>query len=63
MVIETQVFNLTSPQYPSLPELVIAMGISVSQICRVKDGKRGINWRFIIGAIMAFPESRLDGLF
>lgn len=63
MIIKTRVFDLTSPKYPSLSELARAMGISVSQIYRVKEGKRGINHKFIIGAIKAFPEQRLDDLF
>ena len=63
MIIKTRVFDLTEPKYPSLPELARAMGISVSQVYRVKDGKRGINQKFIIGAIRAFPEHRLDDLF
>jgi len=39
------------------------MGISVSQIYRVRRGKRHINEKFIIGAINAFPNHRLDELF
>jgi len=39
------------------------MGISVSQIYRVREGKRNINQKFIIGAQKAFPERRLDELF
>jgi hypothetical protein len=39
------------------------MGLSVSQVYRVREGKRGINEKFIVGAKMAFPESRLDELF
>ena len=39
------------------------MGLSVSQVYRVREGKRGINEKFIIGAKKAFPESRLDELF
>jgi len=39
------------------------MGISVSQIYRVKEGKRNINQKFIIRAIKAFPEHNLDDLF
>jgi hypothetical protein len=39
------------------------MGISVSQIYRVRQGKRPINQRFIIGAIKAFPGYKLDDLF
>lgn len=63
MIIKTRVFDLTDHKYPSLPELARAMGISVSQVYRVKDGKRGINQKFIIGAVRAFPEHRLDDLF
>jgi len=40
-----------------------AMGISVSQIYRVREGKRQINQKFIVGAIKAFPNHRLDDLF
>ena len=39
------------------------MGISNSQIYRVKHGKRPINEKFIIGAIKAFPGHRLSDLF
>ena len=39
------------------------MGISVSQIYRVREGKRNINQKFIIGAIKAFPEHKFDDLF
>jgi hypothetical protein len=39
------------------------MGISASQIYRVREGKRPINQKFIIGAIKAFPEHKLDDLF
>jgi len=40
-----------------------AMGISVSQIYRAREGKRGINQNFIVGAIKAFLNRRLDDLF
>lgn len=39
------------------------MGLSVSQVYRVREGKRGINQKFIIGAKRAFPDYRLDELF
>lgn len=39
------------------------MGISTSQVCRIRQGKRNINLGFIIGATMAFPEYKLDDLF
>ena len=63
MIIKTRVFDLVDHKYPSLTELARAMGISVSQVYRVKDGKCGINQKFIVGAIRAFPEHRLDDLF
>jgi len=40
-----------------------AIGISVSQIYRVREGKRGINQSFISGAIKTLPDCRLDDLF
>ena len=39
------------------------MGISVSEIYRVRRGKRPINEKFISGAIKAFPGHKLDDLF
>ena len=39
------------------------MGISISQIYRVRRGKRHINEKFIVRAINAFPNHRLDELF
>ena len=39
------------------------MRISVSQIYRVREGKRSINQKFIIGAIKAFPGHKFDDLF
>ncbi len=35
----------------------------MSQIYRVKEGKRSINQKFIIGAKLAFPSYGLDELF
>ena len=39
------------------------MGMSVSQICRVRSGKRNINETFIIGALNAFPQFSFGELF
>ena len=63
MIVKTKVFNLKHPNYKNLSEMAQVMGISVSQIYRVREGKRGINQSFIIGAIKAFPDRRLDDLF
>ncbi len=63
MKLETKVFELYNGKYKNLSELAQAMGISVSQIYRVRQGKRPINQKFIIGAIKAFPGYKLDDLF
>jgi hypothetical protein len=62
-VIKTTVFDKAPDKFQNLSELAAAMGISVSQVYRVREGKRSINEKFIIGAKMAFPELRLDDLF
>lgn len=63
MVIKTRVFEMANGRYQNLTALAGAMGLSVSQIYRVREGKRGINEKFIVGAKKAFPEHRLDDLF
>jgi len=63
LIVKTKVFDLSHPNYKSMSEMARAMGISVSQIYRVREGKRGINQSFIVGAIKAFPKNRLDDLF
>jgi hypothetical protein len=63
MLIRTRVFELCNGQYRNLSELARAMGLSVSQVYRVREGKRYINQKFIVGAKRAFPEYGLDDLF
>ena len=63
MRVETKIFDFGSNGYKNLSELAQAMGISVSQIYRVRQGKRHINQKFIVGAIKAFPNHKLDDLF
>ena len=63
MIVRTRIFELCNGKYPNLSELAHAMGISVSQIYRVREGKRHINQKFIVGAIKAFPNHKLDDLF
>ena len=54
---------MVNGKYQNLSDLARAMGLSVSQVYRVREGKRGINEKFIVGAKMAFPDHRLDELF
>ena len=63
MIVRTRIFELYNGRYNNLSELARAMGISVSQIYRVREGKRRINQKFIVGAIKAFPNYNLDDLF
>ena len=63
MIIRTRVFQLGDGDYKNLSELAQAMGISVSQVYRVREGKRNINQKFIVGAIKAFPKHQLGDLF
>ena len=63
MVIKTRIFELNQNHRQNLTELAQAMGLSVSQVYRVREGKCPINQKFIIGAIKAFPEYKLDELF
>lgn len=63
MKIKTRIFDLADSKYDNLAQLAETMGISVSQVYRVKTGKRNINQKFITGAAKAFPQYRLDQLF
>lgn len=63
MIIKTRIFELCNGRYRNLSELARAMGLSVSQVYRVREGKRGINQKFIIGAKQAFPDYNLEQLF
>jgi len=63
MKIKTKVFDLAAGRFANLSDLAKTMGISVSQIYRVREGKRSINEKFIIGAKKAFPDLTLDDLF
>ena len=63
MIIKTKVFDLAATRFVNLSALAKSMDISVSQVYRVREGKRGINEKFIIGAKRAFPDLTLDDLF
>ncbi len=63
MKLKTRVFELSNGKYQNLSELAHAIGIAPSQIYRVRQGKRRINEKFIIGAVKAFPGHKLDDLF
>jgi hypothetical protein len=62
-MVKTRVFELYDGYYSNLTELARAMGISVSQLYRVREGKRRINEKFIVGAVKAFPQRHFSELF
>ena len=63
MLIKTRIFELSHNHHQSLSDLAQAMELSVSQVYRVRQGKRHINQKFIIGAMKAFPQYKFDDLF
>jgi len=63
MGLRTKLFDVCNGRYANLSELAQAMGISVSQIYRVRQGKRSVSKKFITGAMKAFPGYSLDDLF
>lgn len=63
MKIKTRVFEIYLSKYDNLTALAQAMELSPSYISRVRNGKRSINEKFIIGAKKAFSEYKLDELF
>ncbi len=63
MKLNTMIFKLYKDKYRNITELAQAMGISAGYIYKVRQGKRGINQKFIIGAMKVFPECKLDDLF
>ena len=63
MIVRTKVFESCNNDYKNLSDLAQVMGISVSQVDRVRKGKRHINQKFIVGALKTFPAYKLDDLF
>ena len=63
MIVKTRIFELSNGNYKNLSELAKAMGVSVSQVYRVRGGERQVNQKFIAGAVRAFPGYKLDDLF
>ncbi len=63
MLLKSRVLDLCNDKYRNLSELEQAMGISVSQIYHVQEGKCHINEEFIVGVIKAFPEYHIGKLF
>ncbi len=63
MALQTKVFELAPKRYRNLTLLAEAMGLSVSQVYRVRKGERSISEVFIVGALKAFPGYGFNDLF
>ncbi len=63
MELKTRVFEFYNGNYTNINGLARAMGLSVSQVYRVRQGRRPVNVKFIIGALKAFPGYKFDDLF
>ena len=61
--LKTTVFELYKVRYENITRLAQAMEMSVPHVYNVHRGDRGINEKFIVGAVKAFPEYKLDVLF
>ena len=63
MKLKTRVFEFYNGKYANVNELAQVLGLSVSEIYRVRQGRRPVSIRFIIGALKAFPGYKFDDLF
>jgi len=63
MQLKTKVFELSNGKYAKLSDLAQAMGVSLTQVYRVRRGKSDIGEKFIIGALKGFPGYKFDDLF
>ena len=62
MLLKTRIFELYKRKYANVSELAQAMGMSVSQIYRVQQGKCDLKQEFIIGAIQALTDNEFTNL-
>ena len=63
MKIETRIFGLCQSNNKDLSELAQASGMSMRQIYSVRERRRPINQKFIVGAMKTFPNRKLHELF
>jgi len=59
--LKTRLFELN--HLYDMAELAALLGLSLSQVYRVRQGTRGINQKFIVGALTAFPSRKFEELF
>jgi len=57
--LKTRLFDLE----PDMKKLARLVRMSVSEVYRIREGKRQIGHQFIVGALTAFPGRKFDDLF
>lgn len=57
--LRTRLFDLE----PDIKKLARLIGMSLSEVYRIREGKRKIGERFIVGALTAFPGRKFEDLF
>ena len=60
MRLRTRLFDVKGD---SMAELASFVGISLAQLYRIKNGQRGINEKFIVRTLTAFPQYKFEDLF
>ena len=61
MLIGTLLF-IKEPDY-SMAKLAGMIGVSLSQVCRIRNGQRKVSNSFIAGVLTAFPQYKFEELF
>lgn len=59
--LRTRLFDMEEGN--DMKRLARLVGLSLSQIYRIKQGERGIGERFIVGTLTAFPQYNFEDLF
>ena len=57
--LKTRLFDFGIP----MAQLAEMLDVSVSEVYRIKQGKRGIHEKVIVGALRAFPGKTFEELF
>ncbi len=63
MELATVIPEIYNSRYTDLRELATAMRLPVGVMLPILSGKEPISQDFVVGAIRAFPDHRLDELF
>ena len=57
--LKTRLFDFGIP----MAQLAVMLDVSLCQVYRIKEGKRKIGEKFIVGALRSFPGKTFEELF